>query len=95
MKLSKCCDALPAGGMEEYGVCGKCKEHCEFYDVGELGKKEKIIHLSSCPVYGETPRDDEPCECDKSRCENIWHGQMPHIDLRLIGTKCPDCKKPI
>ena len=31
-KLSDCCDAPPVGGMEEYDICGKCKEHCEFWD---------------------------------------------------------------
>ena len=33
MKLSKCCDALPIDNMEEYGICGKCKEHCGFYEL--------------------------------------------------------------
>jgi len=32
MLLSDCCTAPPAGGMEEYGICGECKEHCEFLD---------------------------------------------------------------
>jgi len=35
MLLSDCCTAPPAGGMEEYGICGECKEHCEFYDDEE------------------------------------------------------------
>ena len=29
---SDCCGASPVGGMEEYGICGECKEHCEFWD---------------------------------------------------------------
>ena len=29
--VSHCCDALPYLGMIEYGICGHCKEHCEFY----------------------------------------------------------------
>jgi len=35
MLLSDCCTAPPAGGMEEYGICGECKEHCEFWDDEE------------------------------------------------------------
>ncbi len=34
--LSACCDARPVGGMEEYGICGACKEHCEFWDDREV-----------------------------------------------------------
>lgn len=29
--VSHCCDALPYLGMIEYGICGHCKEHCDFY----------------------------------------------------------------
>lgn len=29
--ISHCCDALPYLGMIEYGICGECKEHCDFY----------------------------------------------------------------
>ncbi len=32
---SDCCSASPLGGMEEYGICGDCKEHCEFWDDEE------------------------------------------------------------
>jgi len=32
---SDCCSAPPAGNMEEYGICGACKEHCEFWDDEE------------------------------------------------------------
>jgi len=34
MRLSECCSALP-WGEEEYGICGECKEHCDFYDEDE------------------------------------------------------------
>jgi len=41
MLLSDCCTAPPAGGMEEYGICGDCKEHCEFYDDEELEEDDE------------------------------------------------------
>jgi len=34
-KLSDCCGAPPLGGIEEYGFCGECQEHTEFYTETE------------------------------------------------------------
>lgn len=31
MMLSECCGAFPWGELE-FGICGDCKEHCDFYD---------------------------------------------------------------
>jgi len=53
MLLSDCCGALPAGGMEEYGICGDCKEHCEFYDDEEP-------EMRDCDTAATTL--DEVCE---------------------------------
>lgn len=30
MLVSECCDAMPWLD-EAYGICGECKEHCDFY----------------------------------------------------------------
>lgn len=30
-----------------------------------IEKQERTEHHSSCPVYGVTPIDDEPCQCNE------------------------------
>lgn len=32
--VSDCCNAAP-WGEEEMGICGSCKEHCDFIDLDE------------------------------------------------------------
>ena len=32
---SECCGASPWMGDADYGICGECKEHCEFSDPEE------------------------------------------------------------
>jgi len=36
MLVSDCCGAAPPLGMEEYGICGDCREHCDFVDDEEV-----------------------------------------------------------
>ena len=49
--LSDCgCNAPPLGGMEEYGICSHCHDHCGFYD------DEKV-----CPECDEY---EEDCVCN-------------------------------
>ena len=31
--VSDCCGATPWGDMIETGICGDCKEHCEFINI--------------------------------------------------------------
>ena len=40
--LSECCDAPPWGDIEETGICGFCKEHCEFYDEDEEEEMNEV-----------------------------------------------------
>lgn len=31
--VSDCCGAAPWLGNEDFGLCGDCKEHCEFVEL--------------------------------------------------------------
>jgi len=31
-RVSDCCSAAPVGLSEEYNICPKCKEHCDYVD---------------------------------------------------------------
>lgn len=33
--VSNCCSAAPLYGDTMYGLCGDCKEHCEFIELGD------------------------------------------------------------
>lgn len=33
-RVSDCCSAAPWLGNEDLGICGDCREHCEFIELG-------------------------------------------------------------
>ena len=34
-RVTDCCGAPPVGACEDMGLCPRCKDHCEYVDVGE------------------------------------------------------------
>lgn len=58
MLLSNCCGAPPAGGMEEYGICGECQEHCEFLDDEVDNDGAAWFTAVVLGVYGKADDED-------------------------------------
>jgi len=50
MKYSSCCDAAPLAGMEELGICGKCREHCDFYDDSTDDQSKELSDIQQAIV---------------------------------------------
>lgn len=54
MLVSTCC-GYPANGNEDYGICGDCKDHCDFED------DEEEPNCQHCNGSGEGSMDGSIC----------------------------------
>ena len=52
--VSDCCDAAPWLGNADLGLCGDCKEHCEFIDdeSPEYEKLQGMADITMCKGTG-------------------------------------------
>ena len=46
MRVSNCCNAPTVENSEDYGLCVKCQEHCEFWDDEEDYDDNERRHLA-------------------------------------------------
>jgi len=51
---SDCCGAATEDNSEDYGICLKCGEHCEFYDDDEEECPDCYELISFCECEKET-----------------------------------------
>jgi DnaJ-class molecular chaperone len=64
--ISECCSAAPVGLSEDYGICPKCKEHCDYVDADDYGSPCDVCHGSGETVdySGRDQPDYQTCrEC--------------------------------
>jgi hypothetical protein len=80
MLLSNCCDASPWGGMEEMGICGDCKEHCEFYDDEVETEGEREFSPEQQAMIETLIERNKTCcyECDQKVARFSDGGKLHH-----------------
>ena len=82
--VSDCCGATPWLNNEDMGLCGDCKEHCEFIDLDDqVSDKQKKKQLAS--LLYTTCRMGSDGDLTRARAKMKERGMQHHDIEEIVG----------